>query len=64
MSSSPEPLQLLPADEYEADEAIARLTSLARKLRDARRDQIQAGLRLDLGFRGQRFVAPWKRSEQ
>lgn len=57
-------MQLLPADEYEADEAIARLTALARKLRDARRDQIQAGLRLDLGFRGQRFIAPWKRSEQ
>ncbi len=64
MSSSPEPLQLLPADEYEADEAIARLTALTRKLRDARRDQIQSGLRLDLGFRGQRFIAPWKRSEQ
>lgn len=63
MSSVSEPLQLMPADEYEADEAIARLSALSEELRGAVHDRTRSGVRLDLGFRGQRFVAPWKRAE-
>ena len=64
MSSLPEPLQLTPADEIEADEAMARLSSLAEELRGTVYDRTRTGIRLDLGLRGQRFVAPWKRTEQ
>ncbi|MEM1399696.1 MAG: hypothetical protein AAGF58_07435 [Pseudomonadota bacterium] len=64
MSISPEPLQLLPSDEYEADETLGRLTALTHRLRDSRRNRRQNGVRVDLGFRGQRFVAPWNTNEQ